>query len=116
MAAAPWDGRRWSAVGTVYLLHFSRPYRHARHYLGFTCHLERRIRTHRSGHGAALVRAAVESEIELFVARRWRCVTRVFERRLRRCSHRPRICPICRGPGAFGAGTARRDPHTEVGQ
>ena len=115
MAASRRDGRQWSAVGTVYLLHFSPPYRHARHYVGFACDLKRRIRTHRRGRGAALVRAAVDSGIELFLARQWPCVTRVFERRLHHFGGRRTTCPICRGPGAFGAGRPRRDPETRVG-
>lgn len=32
--------------GTVYLLHFERPVRHAQHYLGFTENLERRLSEH----------------------------------------------------------------------
>ena len=33
-------------VGTVYLLHFSRPYHHARHYLGFSTELGKRFGDH----------------------------------------------------------------------
>jgi hypothetical protein len=47
-------------VGTVYLLHFSRRYKHARHYVGFTTDLPRRLRQHRGGHGTPLIRHAVE--------------------------------------------------------
>ena len=37
-------GRR----GTIYLLHFARPYKHARHYLGFAEDLERRLKNQRN--------------------------------------------------------------------
>ncbi|MBB5085041.1 putative GIY-YIG superfamily endonuclease [Nonomuraea endophytica] len=30
-------------TGTVYLLHFAQPYRHARHYLGWTTDLQARL-------------------------------------------------------------------------
>jgi hypothetical protein len=40
--------------GTVYLLHFDRPYKHARHYLGWTANLQARLDSHRAGHGARI--------------------------------------------------------------
>jgi hypothetical protein len=30
-------------TGTVYLLHFSRPYKHARHYTGWAVNVKRRL-------------------------------------------------------------------------
>ena len=101
-------------VGTVYLLHFSRPYWHARHYIGFSTRLESRIRDHRRGRGSPLVAAAVECGIEIFIARRWEKVTRGFERRLHRTVGQ-RMCPICRGPRARRRGVPRRDPITGIG-
>ena len=38
--------------GIVYLLHFDRSYRHARHYIGFTQNLEQRLEAHRAGRGS----------------------------------------------------------------
>ncbi len=38
--------------GVVYLIHLSRPYRHARHYLGWTQNLEQRLAEHRAGRGS----------------------------------------------------------------
>ena len=43
--------------GIVYLLHFERSYRHARHYIGFTQNLEQRLAEHRAGRGSPLVAA-----------------------------------------------------------
>ena len=40
---------------TVYVLHFDRPYQHARHYLGSCQDLERRFTQHGKGHGARLL-------------------------------------------------------------
>jgi hypothetical protein len=44
-------------AGTVYLLHFDRPYRHARHYLGWTADetVDARLARHRAGGGARLI-------------------------------------------------------------
>jgi hypothetical protein len=103
-----------SRVGTVYLLHFSRPYWHARHYVGFSTRLEARIREHLRGRGSPLIAAALQSGIEIFIARRWENVTRAFERRIHHL-HGRRGCPICRGPRAHRRGVARRDPITGVG-
>ena len=41
--------------GTVYLLHFATPFKHARHYVGYTTDLEQRIEEHRTGRGARLL-------------------------------------------------------------
>jgi hypothetical protein len=45
--------------GTVYLLHFERPYKgRSRHYLGFTqCDLEQRLENHRRGTACATTKA-----------------------------------------------------------
>ncbi len=41
--------------GVVYLIHLSHPYRHARHYLGWTQNLEHRLAEHRAGRGSPLL-------------------------------------------------------------
>lgn len=33
-------------MGTIYLLHFSKPYKHARHYIGYTDDLDKRLARH----------------------------------------------------------------------
>jgi site-specific DNA-cytosine methylase len=35
-----------AVIGTVYLLHFDRPYKHARHYLGWAESLDARLAVH----------------------------------------------------------------------
>ena len=79
----------------VYLLHFSRPYRHARHYLGYTDDLDRRLEDHQAGTGARLMEVIVEAGIEFTVARVWEG-DRSLERRLKNQKNSPRLCPICR--------------------
>ena len=44
-----------ATTGTVYLLHFDRPYAHARHYTGWTTDLTTRLADHAAGHGARLL-------------------------------------------------------------
>ena len=111
--APPLSGRR-RRVGTMYLVHFSRPYYHARHYLGFALDLHRRLARHRRGEGSPLLAAVVDDGIELNLARTWCKVTRALERRGHR-SPRRRFCPICNGPRAYDSLKPRRDPVTGVG-
>jgi predicted GIY-YIG superfamily endonuclease len=103
-------------VGTVYLLHFSRPYHHARHYVGFSQRVEARIREHRRGRGSPLVEAVFNAGIEIFVARTWDDVTVAFERRLHLAGRaRQYGCPICFGRRAFARWQPRRDATTGIG-
>jgi hypothetical protein len=83
--------------GTLYLLHFDPPYRHARHYLGWTGGtVDDRFGRHLSGHGSPLVRAAVQAGSTVTVARTWPG-TRSDERALKsRRKNGARLCPTCR--------------------
>lgn len=82
--------------GTVYLLHFDRPLRHARHYLGHTDGpLERRLAQHGGPNGAHLMRHVAAAGIGWQLARTW-SGDRHRERQLKnQCGH-TRHCPICR--------------------
>lgn len=79
---------------TVYLIHFERPFRHSRHYLGFTNNLLARIAKHRAGQGARLMEVIGWYGIEFDVVRTWRG-DRKLERRLKNWHAGPRLCPIC---------------------
>jgi len=81
--------------GTIYLLHFERPYEHARHYLGFTFNLDQRLEAHRNGRGARLIEVITEAGIGFLVVRTWRG-ERALERTLKRRKNSPGLCPICR--------------------
>jgi predicted GIY-YIG superfamily endonuclease len=78
----------------VYLLHFVKPYWHARHYLGYTANLERRIEEHRHGVGARLAQVCAEHGIGFVIARTWPG-GRELERRLKRQKNSPKLCPLC---------------------
>ena len=83
-------------MGLIYLLHFERSYRHARHYLGYTDDLAARLAAHRAGRGSPLVAAAVRDGINFQLAATWSGDHRQ-ERRLHCYRNSPRqLCPICR--------------------
>lgn len=80
----------------VYLIHFEEPYKHARHYIGFTeSNLEQRIDSHRKGTGSNLMKVVTNAGINWEVVRVWEDGDRNFERRLKNASHSSRHCPIC---------------------
>jgi predicted GIY-YIG superfamily endonuclease len=59
--------------GTVYLLHFERPYHGPmQHYVGFTDgDLDRRLDAHREGSGSKTTRRAFDQGIPFTLARTW---------------------------------------------
>ncbi len=84
-------------MGHVYLLHFDKPYKHARHYLGYTENsVEKRVARHRSGDGARLMAVIRAKGIGFEVARVWDNVDKHFERKLKNKKCSPLLCPICR--------------------
>ncbi len=80
--------------GTVYLLHFARPYRHARHYAGWTHDLAARLDEHRAGRGARLLSVLADAGIGWELARTWPG-SRTRERALKRQGGASRRCPLC---------------------
>jgi predicted GIY-YIG superfamily endonuclease len=80
--------------GTVYLLHFDRPFGHARHYMGWASNLDGRLRHHRRGTGANLMRHVGRAGITWRLAATWKGATRNDERRMKNHGH-ARRCPIC---------------------
>ncbi len=97
-------------AGTVYLLHFDRPYKHARHYTGWTDDLAARLARHASGDGARLLAVAYAAGIRWQLARTWDG-PRARERQLKRQGGASRHCPMCgvRPRPARAAATIRPD-------
>jgi len=88
----------------VYLLHFSRPFGHAKHYVGVTRReIDKRVDEHRRGQGARLCKLAVEAGIELILARVWINVPRDFELKLKNRG-KACVCPICKAEKQKTAG------------
>ena len=84
---------------TVYLLHFDRPLKHARHYLGYAEDLGARLERHRAGNGARLMEVIATAGITWRLARTWEG-GRKLERQLKRRKEAPALCPICAGAKA----------------
>lgn len=83
-------------TGTVYLIHFERPYEHARHYTGWTSDLDARLTEHQAGRGARLMSVIRDAGIGWTLARTW-TGTRSRERQLKVQGGASRHCPACKG-------------------
>ncbi|MEV4888760.1 hypothetical protein AB0K48_05145 [Nonomuraea sp. NPDC055795] len=92
-------------TGTVYLLHFAQPYKHARHYTGWTSDLDSRLALHESGQGARLLSVVKNAGIAWSLARTW-SGGRARERALKRQGGASRRCPICLATGRTEATSA----------
>ena len=81
----------------VYEIHFDRPYKHAKHYMGMAEDIGRRERKHRAGHGAKIMKAVVAARIGWEIVRVWACETVAEAKRLEKKikGHSARLCPIC---------------------
>ncbi|GAA1857211.1 hypothetical protein GCM10009687_25430 [Asanoa iriomotensis] len=91
--------------GTVYLLHFDRPYGHAGRYTGWTTDLPARLADHASGRGARLMAVITSAGIGFTLARTWPG-TRSLERALKRQGGASRRCPLCGVTPAPATGAA----------
>ena len=79
---------------TVYLLHFSQPFKHAKHYMGFAEDIDTRLERHRAGNGSRLIAVITQAGIDFELARTW-VGDRALERKLKQRKDAPRLCPIC---------------------
>ena len=84
---------------TVYLIHFSKPLKHAQHYIGVTNRdrsFSERLDEHKGGRGARICQAAVQNGAELQLARVWENVPRYYEIKLKNRGGAKKHCPICK--------------------
>ncbi len=81
-------------LGVIYMLHFERPYRHARHYVGWTDDLLDRLDHHATGTGARLMAVIWHAGIG-FTCVRICEGTRHTERAIKDAHCTPRYCPAC---------------------
>jgi predicted GIY-YIG superfamily endonuclease len=93
------------APGTVYLIHLDVPYKHARHYTGWTADLDARLQAHRDGRGARLMEVINDAEISWRLARTWPG-GRERERAIKNRHEAPRLCPFC-SPDPYPVSTGR---------
>ncbi len=84
----------------AYLLHFTRAFGHARHYLGVTRNLGKRLKHHSKGTGAVLLRQVKAAGIRWKLAQTWDIpegyTPREFELKLKARGGHGRLCPICK--------------------
>lgn len=85
----------------LYLLHFDAAHGHARHYLGSTENLPRRMMRHGKGFGARLTAVLADlgehwTLAAVFVPRKG-ITSRKAERRAKLRKNSTKFCPICRG-------------------
>lgn len=81
----------------VYLLCFDRPFKHARHYLGYSSNIAKRMERHAAGESTSFMRAVFEAGITFELVRVWHGKNQFFERRLKNRGGAKRLCPKCRG-------------------
>lgn len=82
-------------LGTIYLIHFERPYKHARHYLGWAKNLDARLKHHRNGTGGRLMKVIKDEGIRWSVVKVW-SGDRHEERRMKNRGGSARHCPVCK--------------------
>lgn len=78
----------------VYLIHFSQPLGHARHYIGTTRVYASRMRAHKAGRGASILRACNERGVNWRVVRKW-YGSRKKEKQLKARKDSASLCPVC---------------------
>jgi predicted GIY-YIG superfamily endonuclease len=83
-----------ATAGTIYLLHFERPYKPARHYIGWADDLDSRLACHAAGNGARLLQVLIAEGIGWQLARTWPG-DRSRERRIKNMGGGARRCPLC---------------------
>jgi predicted GIY-YIG superfamily endonuclease len=81
-------------LGEVYIIHLHTPLGHARHYVGFTKHLDKRLAHHRANSGARFLQVCNELKISYTLVVRF-AGTKTDERRLKNTNNTSRYCPYC---------------------
>jgi predicted GIY-YIG superfamily endonuclease len=81
-------------LGVIYMLCFTQPYRHARHYVGWTEDLLDRLDRHAAGRGARLVEVITQAGIGFTLVRVCEG-TRRRERAIKHAGGAVRYCPTC---------------------
>lgn len=92
------NGRRLGHItGSVYLVHMTRALHGARHYLGFSTDVRKRVARHKQGRGTPLLGEATRRGIPWRVVRTWRGRDGYFEQELKRSGPLAGLCPVCKG-------------------
>lgn len=82
-------------IGSVYIICFAQPFKQARHYIGWTKCLDKRLYHHRAGTGARLLKAVGDAGISFAVVRVFKNSTRALERQIKKSKATRFYCPNC---------------------
>ena len=93
--------RQLIGVTGVYLIHFSRPLGHAKHYLGMAEDIASRLERHWKGKGAKLMRAVKKAKIDWRAVASWPTESIAAAEKLERSlkGNNTRNCTVCTPPG-----------------
>lgn len=95
----------------VYLLHFDTGVGNAKHYVGWSINIGRRVKLHQKGQSrVALTREAARRGIKMSVVRIWEGCDRDVERRLKNRKKSRLMCPICNPNGWQRNGCIEEEP------
>jgi len=88
-------------IWKVYVLHFDRAYKHAKHYTGIAVNVPKRIKKHRAGQGARLTQVLKENNIDFkySIIKEFPSFSEAhaYEKYLKTKIKKPqRYCPICK--------------------
>lgn len=81
----------------IYILHFDKPYYHAKHYIGFSDDPSLRFKRHLSRTEQPLLKAVVNAGIGITMKIIDPKGDRNRERQLKKQKNSKRFCPICQG-------------------
>lgn len=96
----------------IYLIHFDKPLKHAKHYIGFAeDDIEKRIKEHKSGQGAKILRALKQNGIDFNVVLSIKG-DRNFERRMKNRKKADGFCPVCNPKSYKKVIRTLRDKHS----
>jgi len=85
----------------VYVIHFDKSYRHAKHYTGIAINVEKRMKEHAMGNGARLMQVLKEQDIgfQYAIVSEWDnfSLAHAEEKRLKTKVKQPKkYCPFCK--------------------
>ena len=102
-------------MAAVYVLHLHPPFRHARHYIGWTdgADVAERLIEHERGEGSVMLRHAARAGVRFEIAHVFVGADRHFERRLKNRKDVCRWCRLCRKAASTGD---RRLPVPRMGR
>lgn len=89
------DQKKEDDVVYIYLLHFHESISHARHYIGSTIDITKRMEQHATGNGAKITQELHRLGIGFTLARCWKATTRAAEKAFKTQANGPRFCPEC---------------------